>query len=151
MRTLLHRTRIGSTCSSYALHTHLCSVRWASHTTPTVTLRGRTRKFHTLRKHPSSGKTEFSCPSSEGVWNRTFQFQALHHTIKRSVWQLTRKKQATPLTTSPNKLLNNNHVTTTGKNAKHRNATCAQAIWTTNIFPNHASVTQETSTKNTLD
>ena len=68
------------------------------------------------------------------VRNRTSQ--ALHHTIKRSVRQLTRKKQAIPPTTLPNKLLNNNsHETPTGKNAKNDDTICVQQIWTTIILP----------------
>ena len=52
--------------------------------------------------------------------NRTFQ--ALHHTVKRSAWQPTQKKQPIPPTTSQNKLLNNNsHETPTGKKTQHRN------------------------------
>ena len=47
------------------------------------------------------------------------------------------KKQAVPPPTSPNKLLNHNNRDTPNwkTNAKHRNATCVQQSWTTNIFP----------------
>ena len=60
----------------------------------------------------------------------------LHQKVKGSVWQLTGRKQAVPLTTSPNKLLNhNNRDTPIWKNAKNRNPTCVQQIWTTIIIP----------------
>ena len=53
MRTVLQRTQASN-------FTRISLPYVGQHTTPTVTLRGRTRIFHTWRKHPPSGKTESS-------------------------------------------------------------------------------------------
>ena len=83
------------------------------------------------------------------VRNRTSQ--ALHHTVKRSVWQLTREKQTIPPTTQPNKLLNDNHVTPIDKKRKAPQRHLRSANLNNNYSSNHSTVTQGTSPTNKLN